>query len=588
MLAVAGTGCALLESADPGDAVDVFLRALAEGDTAAAAAVTDAPESAEATLDSVHAALQPEDIGIEIGDSTGGSAAATVSYRLDWQLSDDRTWDYEAEADLFLAGDDEWTIQWTPSVIHPDLAAKQTLAVRTDAPTLAPVLDGDGSTLLEARRVVSINLDPDAAADRPGLRAVAKELSGALRPIDSAITTSAIVEGAADVEDGQTYLVAALRESDHREVESRIEDLAGVSFSHQQRLLAEDKTYAAQVLPAIREHVADEVAGTPGWRVVALDATGAEAAQLHAADPQPGEAVDTTLDKTTQTAAENAADSVDQPVAIVALDAPSGAIRAVAQNAGADRAGAIALTGRYPPGSTFKIATALAGISAGEVSRNSRVACPGSTVIDNRSIPNEGRFHLGKVALSTAFARSCNTSFAELAAELPADALTTAAADLGIGADFVIDPLTTVTGSAPAAEDRVQRAENGFGQGTVLTSPFGMALAAATVRTGETPEPSIIEGQQVESQGLGDELDPSAARQLRAMMRAVVTDGTATDLASLPGVHGKTGTAQHGDGSDAHGWFVGFSGDLAFAVLVVDAGSSRPAVEVTDRFLGQR
>ena len=71
------------------------------------------------------------------------------------------------------------------------------------------------------------------------------------------------------------------------------------------------------------------------------------------------------------------------------------------------------------------------------------------------------------------------------------------------------------------------------------------------------------------------------------MMRAVVTEGTATKLNGLGEVHGKTGTAEFtNDGTRAHGWFVGYRGDLAMAVLVVDAGSSEPAVTAADRFLG--
>lgn len=72
---------------------------------------------------------------------------------------------------------------------------------------------------------------------------------------------------------------------------------------------------------------------------------------------------------------------------------------------------------------------------------------------------------------------------------------------------------------------------------------------------------------------------------LRGMMREVVTDGTATLLKPLPDVRGKTGTAQFGDGTRSHGWFVGYTGDLAFAVLTTDAGTSRPAVEAAQRFL---
>jgi cell division protein FtsI/penicillin-binding protein 2 len=69
-------------------------------------------------------------------------------------------------------------------------------------------------------------------------------------------------------------------------------------------------------------------------------------------------------------------------------------------------------------------------------------------------------------------------------------------------------------------------------------------------------------------------------------MRAVVTQGTGAPLAAInPPVYGKTGTAQFGDGSRSHGWFVGYQGDLAFAFLVVDAGTSAVAVNVAGVFL---
>ncbi len=79
--------------------------------------------------------------------------------------------------------------------------------------------------------------------------------------------------------------------------------------------------------------------------------------------------------------------------------------------------------------------------------------------------------------------------------------------------------------------------------------------------------------------------DAAQLEQLRPMMRAVVTEGSATRLAGLGEVYGKTGTAEFTDDGRAHGWFVGYRGDVAFAVLVVDAGSSGPAVEAAARFL---
>ena len=81
--------------------------------------------------------------------------------------------------------------------------------------------------------------------------------------------------------------------------------------------------------------------------------------------------------------------------------------------------------------------------------------------------------------MSRAFANSCNTTFAELASRMPPRGLTTAAAQYGIGTDYVVDGITTVTGTVPPTVNLTERTEDGFGQGRVLVSPFGMALAAA-------------------------------------------------------------------------------------------------------------
>lgn len=107
---------------------------------------------------------------------------------------------------------------------------------------------------------------------------------------------------------------------------------------------------------------------------------------------------------------------------------------------------------------------------------------------------NYDAFDLGMVPLSRAFANSCNTTFGELASRMPPRGLSQAAARYGIGTDYQVDGISTLTGSVPPTVDLAERTEDGFGQGKVLVSPFGMALAAATVAAGKTPVPQLIEG----------------------------------------------------------------------------------------------
>jgi cell division protein FtsI/penicillin-binding protein 2 len=272
--------------------------------------------------------------------------------------------------------------------------------------------------------------------------------------------------------------------------------------------------------------------------------------------------------------------------AIVAIQPSTGELLAVAQNAPADAEGAIALTGRYPPGSTFKIITSAAALQSGSaVTADTPVPCPGTITIGPRAIPNSGNFDKGTIPLHTAFAFSCNTSFAKLASDMAPDTLTNAAKQFGIGVDYVIPGVTTVTGSAPPATDLTERAEDGFGQGKILASPFGLAVVASTVASGTVPKATLFRDKPTKL----DQQPPAVAAPvldaLRAMMGEVVTLNAPNTLGKLPDVRGKTGTAQFGDGTHSHGWFAGYQGDIAFATLVTDAGTSGVAVDTTNRFL---
>jgi len=569
----------------PEDAARSFLAALAGGDSAAAGDLTDRPQDAAALLGKIRDALKPTAVRAELDQvRDSGNGTASASFTATWTLGEGRDWSYPGTFDLRHTDDKAhpWLIRWSPAVLHPKLSAQQSIAMREQPAEPAPIVDRDGAPLLTPQKVVAVLLYREQAPDVPG---VAAALAGALTQYDAGITQQAIVDGAAKTAAGNGYQVAVLREPDYRAVKDQIYELPGVRFSAQTRMLPPDRGFATQLLPTVRTAVEGQINGKTGWKVVTLDSAGAEVETLHETPPTPGTTVTTTLSATIQAAAEGALDTVAQQAMIVALQPSTGEVLAVAQNGPADAAGAVALTGRYPPGSTFKIVTASAALQAGAVNPASPVPCPGTTVIDGRLVPNNDRFDLGTVELHTAFAQSCNTTFARLAADLPPAALTDAARQFGLGVDFVMSGATTITGSVPPGESTVARAEAGFGQGTVVASPFGMALAAATVAHGSMPTPVLIRGTTTTADATPTAPPPAVLDPLRAMMREVVTTGTARALARTGEVYGKTGTAQFGDGTHSHGWFVGYRGDLAFAVLVVDAGSSAPAVQTASRFL---
>ncbi|MQA61993.1 MAG: penicillin-binding protein, partial [Actinophytocola sp.] len=270
------------------------------------------------------------------------------------------------------------------------------------------------------------------------------------------------------------------------------------------------------------------------WGVAAVDAKGRRKKVLHGKTLEKSAALTTTLSASAQASAQAAVDSVGNASALVVIRPSTGDIIAVAQNRAAGES-PVALTGLYPPGSTFKIATATAVLDSGAAGIGTVLPCPGKATIGTRTIPNDGGFDLGDVPLRTAFAHSCNTTFGRLAAELPADALAKAADALGLNADFDVPGITTEAGAVLPADSQVQRVEDGIGQGRVQASPFGVALMAATVAAGKQVKPRLWR-----------DID------------TIVNEGYRPPSAAV----------------------------LAFAAFVADAGSSKPAVAVAGKFLG--
>src|SRR5699024_6525335 len=170
----------------------------------------------------------------------------------------------------------------------------------------------------------------------------------------------------------------------------------------------------------------------------------------------------------------------------------TGDVPALPQTAKADEHGDLALQGQYPPGSTFKIITAYAGLEKQNLTPDSIVGCPGTQDIGGRIVKNYNGSGFGDGPLRQAFARSCNTTFADISTKLKPGELKATSAHFGLGVDFKIPGLDTFTGSVPTGEAMLDRPEAGYGQGHDRVSPFGLALAAATAAAPKTPAPYLV------------------------------------------------------------------------------------------------
>jgi len=235
--------------------------------------------------------------------------------------------------------------------------------------------------------------------------------------------------------------------------------------------------------------------------------------------------------------------------------------------------------GQYPPGSTFKLVTAMAALRGDSSLTHRTYQCRslgdgrcGNTIAGwNRAIKDDIGDHAhGTIDMERAIAVSCNAYFAQLGVhDVGSKALAETAGKLGLS-----------TGDPAALRQALPFAA--YGQGPVLVTPFKMARVAATIAAGgRMPEGRWIAGEG--NARLDDPLEvlaPAQAAFLAGAMRRVVTEGTARRvMAGSPvEIAGKTGTAQLDQGMP-HAWFTGFAPfagpverRLAFAVLVEHGG----------------
>jgi cell division protein FtsI/penicillin-binding protein 2 len=557
----------------PEPTAEKFFAALATGDTAAAAELSDRPADARAALNEAWAGLQATRLDAQILGSKYAEDTGTITYRYTWHLPKDRAWTYDGQLNM-VRDEGRWEVRWSATGLHPKLGERQTFALRSDRPRRASVNERGGSEVLVPGNLYHYELDASAAGGQ--LMPTARAVADALRPFDNTMDPQRLAEQASSSKEPLSLIT--LRQTDHDRVAAAIGALPGVVVTPQAELLPTDESFAPDIINQVKNTVEDELYGEAGWRVVSVNQNGVDVDVLNEVPAAPAPSVTISLDRSVQNAAQNAVNFTGKQAMIVVIKPSTGEILAVAQNAAADAAGPIATTGLYPPGSTFKIITAGAAIERDMATPNTLLGCPGVMDIGHRTVPNYGGFDLGVVPMSRAFASSCNTTFAELASRLPPRGLTQAAAQYGIGPDYQIEGISTVSGSVPPTVNLAERTEDGFGQGKVVVSPFGMALAAATVAAGKTPVPQLIEGRQTIVTGDRTPISPKMLDGLRPMMRLVVTNGTADDLQSAGDVRGKTGEAEFAGGS--HSWFAGYRGDMAFAALIVGGGSSEYAVRM--------
>ena len=250
-----------------------------------------------------------------------------------------------------------------------------------------------------------------------------------------------------------------------------------------------------------------------------------------------------------------------------------------------------AISGAYPPGSTFKIVTTIAYLRDNEGEPDFDYNCNGSITIDDYKIHCSSRKSHGNEDLLKAFSNSCNSAYAYMGINLDRDVFIDTAENLLFNKDLPADLGATKKSVFDVNDDTSDSivAQTAIGQGQTTVSPLHMCmLVSAIANNGQLMEPYIAD-KMVSDEGdivsettpisYGEIISSSEAALLNEYMEAVVMDGTAdsVDFGDLS-VYGKTGTAEYtSNKSMTHSWFVGYAKNssgkkLAIAVIMEGAG----------------
>ncbi len=379
--------------------------------------------------------------------------------------------------------------------------------------------------------------------------------------------------------------------------------------------------------------------GVEGEKRVEVDVKGSEMRILKTQEPQPGNRVFLSLRRDLQLAAEEAFG--DQAGSAVVLDVRTGEVLALVSRpsfnpaifargiSGKEWISLLqnsrhplqnkSIQGQYPPGSTFKMVTALAALKAGVATPATVVDCQGSMTLGNRAFRCWKKWGHGKTNLKKALKESCDVWFYKVSLDLGIDRIAEMARSLGMGKSLGF-PLEWEKGGL--IPDRAWKKNrfgvrwyNGetviasIGQGYVLATPLQLAvMTGAVANGGKVMRPQVVsriedlEGNILEKMApevINDAaLDPSDLAYVKKGIEAVVNEVGGTAYSSRleeVRIAGKTGTAQvvklkEDDEADEeeikyrfrdHALFVGYAPaadpEIAVAIVVEHGGSGSQA-----------
>lgn len=352
----------------------------------------------------------------------------------------------------------------------------------------------------------------------------------------------------------------------------------------------------------------DLLRGIWGNRLIEVDSTGRELKMLGTQQPVAGQPLQLTLDVKLQQAAERALGG--RRGAVVVLDVKTGSVltmasgptfdpnmftRKISQKAWDELQKKEhpflnrALQG-YPPGSTFKIVTAMAAMKSGKFNATSMLPTYSAMNIGGTLFHEHGDASYGTIGFKDALAVSSNSFFYQLGMSIGPEAIAQWGGKFGVGTTSTMGLDGASHGMIPTPKEKEKvfneqwyvgdTVSTSIGQGMVQMTPLEMAVMVSTVANGgKRIKPHLFAHQTYQPNMQPESLafDPAALKVLQEGLIAVVQAGTAQSLndGSIPLTAGKTGTAEV-QGQEDNSMYVGYgpanNPQIAVAVVVENGG----------------
>ncbi len=588
-------------------------------------------------------ALTLETLSFETLSALAGSRQAEVAFRVEFntlllgQMARENVIHLALEMGV-------WRIQWEPGLILPELEGGMGLEFVHQAPSRGRIFDRQGAPLASYENAIAIGVAPGELD--PAQADLVYETLAALSIYEPETLRQMVADTPAD-----WYLpIVSLSQAEVQPYVETLRSLQGVRINEFRARYYVDGGVAPHALgymvyipeEDLQEYLRlgyrqDEriggagleaayeaaLSGQRGGALYLMSPEGEIQSLLSASDPEPGQSLYTTLDKTLQLRLQESLG--DQRAAVVVMEVTSGRILAMVSNPGFDP-NAFDLTeadrdlldsyftdenqplfnrttqGQYPLGSVFKTISMSAALESELFRSSSSFFCGQSLwVCDSVTLYDWTYSHgvgaSGELTLPEGLMRSCNPWFYHIGETLytegMASALSQMAKGFGLGQKTGIELLEAAGNLPDSANNCVDSAQMAIGQGEILVTPLQVAVFFSALANGGTLyRPSLVERVETVSGEVTYAFSPEGRAKLPVTettlasvqegLQMVIEDprgtghGPMRDL-MIP-VSGKTGTAETPSGN-SHAWFAGYSRlgdpdrpDIAVVVLVENGG----------------